>query len=129
MTNMNYERQYQKTASDSCGDHYEYLRNFPAESRSTYFVRFNRFLQSPPCTDKCFYCHLFYEYGFISVFLSFSFFFFNLKTVTFIPFWHPVKTDRSYSTLSRAAEFGKSVKQHSDLIRHDCFFRLPLHSS
>lgn len=55
--------------------------------------------------------HLFYEYEFISAFLSFAFFaclhIFNLKTVTFIPLWHPVKTHSSDPSLSMETEFGK----------------------
>lgn len=120
----------QKTA-----DLHEYLRNFPVESWSAYFIRFNQFLYSPQCQDKHFNCHLSvlciyfsaYEFPFLNVL-----FFVNLKTVTYISLWHPARTNRSYSYFSMGAESGKKVKQWGDLRRHDCFstpttFRLDIH--
>lgn len=101
MTDMNYEKQ--KTA-----DLHEYLRNFPVESWSAYFIRFNQFLYSPQCQD--FNCHLsvLWIYFSASEFpLLCVIFFVNLKTVTYIPLWHPARTNRSYSSLSMGAESGK----------------------
>lgn len=99
-----------------------HLGNFPAESWSTYFfVRFNQVLHFLQRRDKLSSIFL-WIWIYFSIPASLLFFdVFQSETVTFIPFWHPVSTDRSYSTLSKEAEFGKSVKRRDDLMSHDCF--------
>lgn len=101
--------------------------NFPAESWSSYFARFNQCLHSLRRRDKCFNCHLYPFLGNIRLFyLSFSFFFLGRLdvTVTYIPFgtlWN--QTD--YISYLRE-QFGNQLAARCFFF---FFFRLPLHSS
>lgn len=116
-----YERQYQKTPFDSWQDHYEYLRNSPTESWSTYyyyfvlfFVRFNQFLHFPQRRDKL---SSVYEYEFISVsalLLSFFCLFFNHKLWHLLPLgilWRQIDHIIFWSTVWKISS--KSVEMIS----------------
>ena len=105
----------------------------PAESWSTYFfVRFNQFLHFLQRRDKlssfCFMnTNVFQCSALFFCFVLFFFFLSYLKLWHLFPFWHPVKTDGSYSSLSRGAEFLENQLSGEMMSCDMTVFPLPLH--
>ena len=133
---MKYERQNQKTPFDSWRDHHEYIcgGEFPLLNPGQLIFSsdlINFFIFSSVEIN----CHLsvswiqmyFSVQLFFFCFVLFFFFLSYLKLWHLFPFWHPVKTDGSYSSLSRGAEFLENQLSGEMMSCDMTVFPLPLH--